>query len=134
MEKEKKKGSFENLRIFGEARALANRVYEITSSPPFSRDFVMIDQMRRSAVSILSNIAEGFERQSRAEFVRFLFIAKGSCGELRAQAMLASDRKYMSKKDYEEIDGRCRKLGGGLFRLIEYLKKRESEKAENGQI
>jgi len=131
MEKERKKGSFENLRIFEEARALANLIYEITSSQPFSRDFVMIDQMRRSAVSVLSNIAEGFERQSRPEFVRFLFIAKGSCGELRAQTMLASDRKYIPKRDSEELDGCCRKLGGGLFRLIEYLKKRESEKSED---
>ena len=129
IEKERKKGSFENLRIFVEARALANRIYNITGSQPFSRDFVMVDQMRRSAVSILSNIAEGFERQSRSEFVRFLFIAKGSCGELRAQLMLALDRKYISKQDFEELDGRCRKLGGGMFRLIEYLKKKKSVEA-----
>ena len=58
MEIERKKGSFEELRIFVEARELANRIYEITSAQPFSRDFVMVDQMRRSAVSILSNIAE----------------------------------------------------------------------------
>lgn len=124
MEKERKKGSFEDLRIFGEARALANRIYEITSTQPFSRDFVMIDQMRRSVVSILSNIAEGFERQSRPEFIRFLFIAKGSCGELRAQVMLATDRKYISKQELEDVSGRCRKLSSGIFRLIEYLKKK----------
>ena len=129
MESEKKKGSFEDLRIFVAARELANRVYDVTSTQPFSRDFAMVDQMRRCAVSILSNIAEGFERQSRTEFIRFLFIAKGSCGELRAQVMLARDRQYMSKQDYEEISGRCRKLGGGIFRLIEYLKKKASKGA-----
>ena len=73
-----KKKSFENLRIFGEARALANRVYELTRAGRISRDFSLVDQMRRSALSVLSNIAEGFERQTDAEFIRSLYIAKGS--------------------------------------------------------
>lgn len=130
MESVSKKGSFENLRIFAEAKALANRIYDVTNTHLFSRDYAMVDQMRRCAVSVLSNIAEGFERQSRSEFIRFLFIAKGSCGELRAQLMLAVDRKYVSKQDFEEIAGRCRELGGGIFRLIEYLKKRKEKAAE----
>jgi hypothetical protein len=76
--------SFEDLRMFVEARALTNRVYEITRTPAFAKDFALADQMRRSSLSIMSNIAEGYERQTDAEFARFLYIAKASCGELRA--------------------------------------------------
>ncbi|MBI3662066.1 MAG: four helix bundle protein [Acidobacteria bacterium] len=87
--------SFEDLRIFKEARMLANRICTLTRTEIFSRDYALSDQMRRSAISILSNIAEGYERETTAEFARFLFIAKGSCGELRAQVMLAHDQKFV---------------------------------------
>ena len=81
-----------------------------------------MDQMRRSAVSVLSNIAEGYERETDSEFVRSLYIAKGSCGELRAQALVAHDQRYWSDSDYETVVGDCRKVSSQLSKLIAYLK------------
>jgi four helix bundle protein len=114
---------FEDLRIFQEARELVRRVYALTRSGPIIRDRGLCDQMRRAAVSVVSNIGEGFERQSNVEFARYLYIAKGSCGELRAQALVALDETYWTKKDYDEIRGRCRKLSVGIARLIVYLER-----------
>lgn len=79
--------------------------------------------MCRAAVSILSNIPEGFERQTDSEFARSLFIAKGSCGELRAQTMVAYDQKYISTEDYENMCSQCRRISAGLFKLISYLQR-----------
>jgi len=114
--------SFEDLRVFQEARELARIVYALTRGGSLSRDFALADQMRRSALSIVSNIAEGYERETDAEFVRFLYIAKGSCGELRAQALVALDQKDVSKEQCEEITARCRRLSVSLFKLIVYLR------------
>jgi four helix bundle protein len=77
--------TFEDLEIWKEARCLTQDIYNISKAPKFSRDFALRDQMQRAAVSIMSNIAEGFERGGNQEFVQFLYIAKGSCGELRSQ-------------------------------------------------
>ena len=119
----KKVTRFEDLNVYQQARELCQRVYALTRSGPISKDYGLRDQMRRSAVSIVSNIAEGFERQSNAEFSRFLYIAKGSCGELRAQAQVGVDEKYWDTASYEEIGGRCRKLSAGLSNLIGYLER-----------
>jgi four helix bundle protein len=115
--------SFEDLRVFQEARGLANLVYTLTRGSAFSRDFALADQMRRAALSIVSNIAEGYERGSDADFARFLFIAKGSCGELRAQTLVALDQKNLSKEQYDEVTARCRRLSVSLYKLIAYLRK-----------
>jgi four helix bundle protein len=83
----KKVRSFEDLFVFQEAFVLTNDIYRITREGPLAKDYALADQMRRSAISIVSHIAEGFERETAAEFIRPLFVAKGSCGELRAQLM-----------------------------------------------
>ena len=88
---------FEELNVYQRARELTNRVYEVTRNGAFARDFGLVDQIRRASVSIMSNIAEGFERGTNAEFVQFLYIAKGSCGEVRAQVSIAFYQKYISK-------------------------------------
>ena len=85
---------FEDLVCWQKARELANFVFDITDSPSF-RDFDLKRQIRRAAVSPMSNIAEGFDRGTRNEFVDALFIAKGECGEVRSQLILAHDRKYI---------------------------------------
>jgi four helix bundle protein len=112
----------EDLHVYKQARALANLVYALTAKPTFRRDPALRDQMRRSAVSILSNIAEGFERGTRAAFANSLGIAKGSCGELRAQATVGLDQRYIDGKDHRDVTDRCRRLSAGLARLIAYLK------------
>lgn len=83
--------AFEDLYIFKEARKLTSSIWRITRCQPFARDQVLVNQVRRATLSIVSNIAEGFERQSDKDFARFLVIAKGSCGEVRAQLLIAVD-------------------------------------------
>ena len=114
---------FEDLRVFQQARELSRRIHVLTRTGVISRDRVLVDQMRRAVLSIVSNIAEGFERQSNAEFARFLYIAKGSCGELRAQALVALDEAHWTKEIHDEINERCRKLSASLSNLISYLNK-----------
>lgn len=116
--------------MFCDARLLANCVYDVTNSPSFAREFALVNQMRRSAISIVSNIAEGFERETDAEFVRFLYVAKGSCGELRAQLLLAWDRGLIATKEHDEISGLCCTVSKRLFRLIEFLKKPQKAAAK----
>lgn len=82
---------FEEMDAWKKARGLVNAVYTITSAGEFARDFGLRDQMRRACVSVLSNIAEGFERGGNKEFCQFLATAKGSCGEVRAQLYIALD-------------------------------------------
>src|SRR5437879_4913189 len=92
---------FEDLDAWKTGQSLCNEVYAMTKRSEFAKDFVLRDQIRRAAVSILSNIAEGFERSGTGEFIQFLAIAKGSAGELRAQLYIAKDQGYI---DHETFD------------------------------
>ena len=83
--------SFEDFEVFQDARELTILIYSLTRSGPISRDLALVNQMRRAAISILSNIAEGFEPETDAEFIRGLYVSKGSCGELRAQNLIVRD-------------------------------------------
>jgi len=83
---------FEDLESWKKARTLTNEVYKATTAGNFVRDFALKDQIRRASISILSNIAEGFERGGDKEFLQFLAVAKGSCGEVRAQLYIALDQ------------------------------------------
>lgn len=92
---------FEDLICWKKARELANFIYDITDKPEF-KDFDLKRQIRRAVISPLSNIAEGFDRGTRNEFVDALFIAKGECGEVRSQLYIAFDRKYISKAELDK--------------------------------
>ncbi len=92
---------FEDLLAWQHARNLASAVYEITRSEAMRRDFGLCDQMRRAAVSVMSNIAEGYERGTTREYYRFLAIAKGSCAEVRSQLYLALDLGYIDLPTFE---------------------------------
>src|SRR5438067_12149958 len=94
--------SFEEIEAWQKARELTRRVYEVSDAGTFSRDFGLRDQMRRASVSILSNIAEGFERSGTGEFVQVLSAAKGSAGEVRAQLYVALDRSYINAATFKE--------------------------------
>jgi four helix bundle protein len=91
---------FEDLEVWKIAVECANYIYDVTSVGKFSQDYVLRDQIRRAGVSIFSNIAEGFERDGNKELANFLTIAKGSCGEARAQAAFARQRGYISDDEF----------------------------------
>ncbi len=113
---------FEDLVAWQRARALSAAVYQITNTGPFSADFALRDQIRRAAVSILSNVAEGFERARPAEFHQFLSTAKGSCAELRSQLYVALDAGYLSKDSFDALLLQAEEVGrliGGLRAAIE---------------
>jgi four helix bundle protein len=113
--------SFEELHVYPRARELTNAVYTITQGPGFSRDHGLVNQIRRAAVSIMSNIAEGFERGATAEFVQYLYIAKGSCGEVRAQLQIAHDQRYLEANDYERLHDLSRRISGMLSSFTAHL-------------
>ncbi len=83
---------------------LVREVYKLTNNQNFKRDFGLTDQIRRAAVSVMSDIAEGFDRGSRAEFHRFLVIAKGSCAEVRPQIYVALDAGYPEHKEFQQLE------------------------------
>ena len=114
--------SFEELRIYQMAREITNQSYRFTQKGSFARDFGLVDQVRRSAVSVMSNIAEGFERGTRPDFIRFLYIAKGSCGELRAQLQIARDQQYLSEVDYVRLYTQAKDISGMISNFISKLK------------
>jgi len=94
---------FEDLIAWQKARMLAKEIYRVTSQNAFARDFGLTDQIRRAAVSVMSNLAEGFERNGRAEFHQFLVVAKGSCAEVKSQLYIASDVGYLSRNEFDEL-------------------------------
>ncbi|KKT78579.1 MAG: S23 ribosomal protein [Microgenomates group bacterium GW2011_GWB1_44_8] len=112
---------FEDLYCWRLARELVNLVYNLTDKPTF-RDFSLKDQIRRAAVSIVSNIAEGFERGTRDEFLYFLYIAKGSCGEARAQLYVALDRGFIGEVEFDKACDKCKEVSAVLYRFIEGFK------------
>lgn len=96
----KKAQRFEELIVWQLSRELVNLVYEGSDK---WRDYSLKDQIRRAAVSVVSNIAEGFERGTKEEFLYFLYIARGSCGEVRAQLYVALDQKFVAQSEFEKI-------------------------------
>jgi four helix bundle protein len=118
----KKVRYFEDLVVYQRTRELVKEVYALTRRPGFAKDWGLADQMRRASVSILSNIAEGFERGSNTEFIQFLYIAKGSCGEVRAQLTVAMDQGYVAEAESRRLADACRLISGMLTGFISYLK------------
>jgi four helix bundle protein len=113
--------SFEELHIHQRARELTNGIYSITREGKFARDFGLVNQIRRAAVSVMSNIAEGFERGTSVEFIQFLYIAKGSCGEVPAQLQVAADQQYIAAESYESFAVLARKTSGMISNFIAHL-------------
>ena len=103
-------------------------IYKLTRQGPIEKDWGLRDQIRRAAVSIPSNIAEGYERESDSEFKRFLFIAKGSCGELRTQLYIAQALGYLTKPEAEPLINECLEISSMLNGLINHLLKQIESK------
>lgn len=112
---------FEELVCWQEGKRLVNLIYKLTRQKAFT-DFSLKDQIRRAVVSIISNIAEGFERGTREEFIYFLYIAKASCGEVRAQLYVALDQEFIGKKDFQEASQLAKRVSAMIYKLIESLK------------
>ena len=112
---------FEDLEVWQKAKELTNLIYRVSSSGAFSRDFGLRDQMRRAAVSIMSNIAEGFESQTQAMFIQYLGHAKGSAGELRAQLYIAVEQNYITQDEFNSAISLAESCSKQLARFIQYL-------------
>src|ERR1700704_5723893 len=95
--------SFEEIEIWKKARKLIKQVYVLSGVGVFARDFGLKDQIRRACVSVMSNIAEGFERSGTGEFIQFLAMAKGSAGEVRSQLYVAHDQQYISDEQFHSL-------------------------------
>ncbi len=107
------------------ARELNRLIYKTSRNVAFAKDFGLQGQIRRASISILSNIAEGFERGGDKEFTQFLSIAKGSCGEVRAQLYAALDEKYLTAAEFEDLSQRCVELSRLISGMMTYLRRSE---------
>lgn len=113
---------FEDLEAWKAARRLVRFVYKLTARELFARDFGLRDQIQRAAVSAMNNSAEGFERGSNKDFVKFLFIAKGSAGEVRSMLYVALDQSYISQQDFDEGMKLCIETSRTIWGLIKVLR------------
>jgi four helix bundle protein len=111
---------FEELKVWQKAKDLAVLVYKITAEGKIAKDFGLRDQMRRSAVSVASNIAEGDERETDKESVRFFYIAKGSLAELRTQLRIALEIDFIAKNEFAKIEQDCSEIGKILGGIIKH--------------
>ena len=114
--------SFTELPVWQKSHAIALEIYQISKNSEFSSDFSLKDQIRRSAVSISSNIAEGHDRASKKEYCYFLNVAKGSSAELRSQLFLAKDLNYVNGNQFLQLDSEIASLNKMLGGFIKYLK------------
>ena len=113
---------FEDLIAWQKARLLTAEIYSLTSQDRFARDYGLRDQIQRAAVSIMSNLAEGFERGRPSEFHQFLSVAKASCAERRSQLYVALDAKYLDEERFNKLLAQAREVGqivGGLRAAVE---------------
>ena len=117
-----KLGKFEDLTIFQMARDLCKEVYAITKEVEFQKDTRFVQQIHASAGSVMDNIAEGFERDGNKEFINFLYIAKGSCGEVRSQIIRATDVGFIDKDTATRLYNDCLNLSKSLSKFIQSLK------------
>ena len=127
---------FEDLEVWQRAKELANLIYKLSSDGEFARDFGLRDQMRRAAVSIMSNIAEGFESQTQALFIKYLSYAKGSAGELRAQLYIAKDQGYLTEEQFNAALSLAEISSKQLTHFIQYLQTQPNTRRvrEDGEI
>jgi four helix bundle protein len=124
---------FEDLVAWQKARELTRQVYEITRQGAFAKDFILRDQIQRASVSIMSNLAEGFERGKRSEFHQFICTAKASSAEVRSQLYVALDAGYITQDRFDELSFLAQEVGriiGGLRATVE--RQRGATKLVNG--
>ncbi len=114
-------GSFEEINSWQKSRIFNKRLYQITENSNFKKDFDFIRQIRRASISISSNIAEGFERNTDKEFIYFLYVAKASARKVRSQLYLAFDLEYITKEEFETLLESVTEISKLLSGFIKYL-------------
>jgi len=112
---------FEDIKAWQAAKDLVSAIYRVTAQGQFAKDFGLRDQIRRASVSVMSNIAEGFERSSDREFRRFLYIAKGSAGEVRSHLFVAVDLGYITAEEFSDLRTKSEEVAKSLSGFITYL-------------
>ena len=123
--------TFEEINAWQNARVLVREVYAMTGCGDFCKDYGLKDQIQRAAVSICSNIAEGFERRGNKEFINFLWIAKGSAAEVCSQLYNAKDLGYITDERFKSMYDSAKQIGGMLFNLITTLSARKVERLKS---
>jgi four helix bundle protein len=114
--------SFEDFEVWKSGREITGQVYSLARRKAFAADYALKGQICRASISIMSNIAEGYESHTRNTFIRYLGIAKGSCGEVRSQLYVAFDQNYISEKEFKALAELCRRTSRQISALILYLK------------
>ncbi|WP_445453450.1 four helix bundle protein [Flavobacterium sp. 25HG05S-40] len=117
--------SFEEIISWQKAREFNQRIYKVTESNTFKKDFELVKQIRGASISITSNIAEGFERNTDKEFIYFLFIAKASAGEVRSQIYLAFDLDYITEQEFKQLLESITEISKLISGFIKYLGPKE---------
>ncbi len=112
---------FEDIEAWKTARLFTNAVYDHTNQQGFSRDFGLRDQIRRASVSVMSNIAEGFESRTDVQFTNFLGMARASAGEVRAQLYIALDQNYITEEQFKETFALAQTCSRQTANFIKYL-------------
>jgi four helix bundle protein len=126
---------FEDIKAWKTARELTNLIYDLTEQGDFAQDYGLKNQIQRAAVSVMSNIAEGFESRTQALFIDFLGRAKGSAGEVRAQLYIALDREYIAQDQFDEAYDLTDKAARQLYRFMSYLEsKRGTRRVKEGRV
>lgn len=116
---------FEDIQAWQEARKLTKKIYELTNKLPFKKDYKLREQIRDASVSMMGNIAEGFDRQSKKEFIRFLDIASTSGSEVQSHLYVALDQEYISEEEFQQTYRQAKKTKGLVNGFMVYLKSRQ---------
>ena len=126
--------SFEELPVWKDARKFANKIYNLTKKFPKEENYGLTSQITRATVSIGSNIAEGFDRYSKKDFVKFLIIARGSISEIQNDLYIALDLKYINQNDFQETYALAKGLGKQINGFIKYLRSYDKQNSEANKI
>ncbi|MCK4421371.1 four helix bundle protein [candidate division WOR-3 bacterium] len=118
---------FQDIESWKKSRELVREIYTISREGEFSKDWSLKDQVRRAALSIMNNIAEGYSRQTDKEFIQFLYISKGSASEVQSQIYVALDLNYINKEEFNRLYGETEDISKLLSGFIRYLKESGNE-------
>jgi four helix bundle protein len=122
---------FEDIEAWRLARELTRKVYNLTKKPEFAKDYGLKRQIQEASGSSMYNIAEGFDSETNAEFIRFLRYAKRSCTEVQSELYVAMDEEYISSDEFKEVYEQARRIRAAVRGFINYLKKYEESKTTN---